>query len=149
MAPRQTHTTESPFNQAASVPKDTYKTVLDAWEGYHSIPLAKKDQHYTTFITPLGRYRYKTAPQGFLAARDGYTARYDKVAERIKRRKQCVDDSLLHDTSIEEQFFRTCQFLSLCISNGIIFNLKKFHFAEKEVEYLGFEITEDSVRPSK
>ena len=52
-APRQTHATESPFNQAASVPKDTYKTVLDAWEGYHSIPLAKKDQHYTTFITTL------------------------------------------------------------------------------------------------
>ena len=38
---RQTHPTESPFHQAVPVPKNTYKTVLDCWEGYHSVPLAK------------------------------------------------------------------------------------------------------------
>ena len=69
-APRQTHATDSPFHQVVSVPKDTYKTVLDAWEGYHSIPLAEEDKDYTTFITPFGRYRYLTAPQGFLSAGD-------------------------------------------------------------------------------
>ena len=55
---RQTHATESPFNQAVSVPKNTFKTVLDAWEGYHSVPLAEEDRHFTCFITPFGRYKY-------------------------------------------------------------------------------------------
>ena len=131
------------------VPKDTYKTVLDAWEGYHSIPLAEEDKNYTTFITPWGRYRYCTSPQGFLSAGDGYTARYEKITEGITQRKQCVDDSLLYDKTIREQLFRTCSFLTLCSSNGIIFNKEKFQFSQKEVEYLGFEITADSVRPSE
>ena len=40
---RQTHATIAPFQQATSIPKDTYKSVLDAWEGYHSIPLDQDD----------------------------------------------------------------------------------------------------------
>ena len=62
---RQTHPTESPFHQAVSVPKNTYKTVLDCWEGYHSVPLVKEDRPYTRFITPFGSYQYITSPQGF------------------------------------------------------------------------------------
>ena len=34
---RQTHHTMSPFHQATSVPKSTKKTVLDTWNGYHSV----------------------------------------------------------------------------------------------------------------
>ena len=33
---RETHHTMSPFHQASIVPANTYKTVLDAWNGYHS-----------------------------------------------------------------------------------------------------------------
>ena len=40
-----------PFKQARSVPHNTWKTVTDAWNGYHSVPLAKEDRHLTTFIT--------------------------------------------------------------------------------------------------
>ena len=43
---------------------------------------------------------------------------------------------------------RTCAYLTLCSSNGIIFNKKNFIFGKEQVEFLGFEITKDSVRPS-
>ena len=145
---RQTHATESPFSQAVSVPKNTYKSVLDAWEGYHSVPLSEQDRHYTCFITPFGRYRYRTSPQGFLASGDGYTSRYDKIVAGFENFTKCVDDSLLWGSSVEEAFHRNCAYLTLCSSNGIIFNKKKFVFSKKEVEFLGFEITEDSVRPA-
>ena len=32
---------------------------LDAFQGYHQIPLAPEDQEKTTFITPTGNYHYK------------------------------------------------------------------------------------------
>ena len=35
VAVRQTHATMSPYHQAVSVPRGTFKTVLDAFEGYH------------------------------------------------------------------------------------------------------------------
>ena len=64
---RQTHHTMSPFHQATSVPKNTKKSVLDAWNGYHSVYLDPACRDLTTFITPWGRYRYKTTPQGYMA----------------------------------------------------------------------------------
>jgi transposase InsO family protein len=148
VAVRQTHATESPFHQAVGIPKGTYKTVLDAFEGYHSVPLHPSDTHYTEFISPWGRYRYLTSPQGFLAAGDGYTARYDEIVKDVTNYKKCIDDTCLWDESLEGVFYRTCRYLTLCSRAGIIFNRKKFQFGSETVDFLGFTITRDSVKPS-
>jgi hypothetical protein len=50
---RETFAMESPFHLARRVPKDSWKTVTDAWNGYHSVPLRQSDRHLTTFITSL------------------------------------------------------------------------------------------------
>ena len=63
-ATRETHHTQRPFHQARSVPHGTKKMVCDAWNGYHAVPLHPDDRHLTTFITPWGRYRYRSASQG-------------------------------------------------------------------------------------
>ena len=51
---RETHHAQSTFLQARSVPHWTKKTVFDAWNGYHSVPIRKEDRHLTTLITPWG-----------------------------------------------------------------------------------------------
>lgn len=51
-----TFATESPFHLACRIPKDTRKTVTDAWNGYHSVPLRESNRHLTTFATPFGRW---------------------------------------------------------------------------------------------
>ena len=55
---RETHHTLSPFHQATLIPKGAKKNVFDAWNGFHSVPIRECDLHFTTFITPWGRYRY-------------------------------------------------------------------------------------------
>ena len=35
---------------------------LDAFQGYHQIPLALDDQEKTVFVTPTGNYHYKVIP---------------------------------------------------------------------------------------
>ena len=89
-ATRETHHTQSPFLQARSIPAGKKKTVFDAWNGYHSVPIHKEDQHVTAFIIPLGRYRYKTAPKGYIASGDGYTRRYDEIVADIPNKAKCV-----------------------------------------------------------
>ena len=37
---------------------------LDAFQGYHQIPLALSDQEKTTFVIPTGNYHYKVMPFG-------------------------------------------------------------------------------------
>ena len=95
-AVRQTHPTDTPFHLAAAIPRNSVKSILDCWNGYHSVPLAPEDRHLTTFITPFGRYRYKVAPQGFLAAGDAYTARLTLLTAEIVNKKQLVDDTCVH-----------------------------------------------------
>ena len=37
---------------------------LDAFQGYHQIPLALNDQEKTAFVTPIGNYHYKVMSFG-------------------------------------------------------------------------------------
>ena len=144
---RETHYTLTPFEIVSTLPTNTYKTVCDAWNGYHSMPLAEESRDATTFITKWGRYRYKRAPQGFHASGDAYTHRFDNITQGFKRVKRCVDDSILWDDSIEESFWHTYEYLKTCSDNGIVFNPEKFHFAKKSCEFAGFQITPDGYKP--
>ena len=51
-AVRQKYTGESPFEIVAEVPTNTYRTTLDAWNGYHSVPIKRK-----TVISRLSSHR--------------------------------------------------------------------------------------------
>ena len=146
-ATRETHHTQSPFLQARSVPHGMKKTIFDAWNGYHSVPICEEDRHLMTFITPWGRYRYKTAPQGHIASGDGYTRRYDEIVAHIKNKTKCIDDTLLWAPTIEDSFHNAVEWLDICGRNGITLNPDKFVFAQDDVNFAGFEITNNSVRP--
>ena len=45
---------------------------LDAFQGYHQIPLALDDQEKTTFVTPIENYHYKVMPFGLKNAGSTY-----------------------------------------------------------------------------
>ena len=145
---RETHHCEPPFKLALQVPAGTFKTVIDAKDGYHSIELDEESRPLTTFITPWGRYRYRRLPQGYVAAGDAYTRRYDEIIKNVERKVKCIDDALLYDYGIEESYIHTWQFLSICASDGITVNLPKFQFCQKTVDFAGLVITPTGVRPS-
>ena len=48
---RETHSSKAPFHLARSVPASHFKTVTDAWNGFHSVPIREEDRHLTTFCT--------------------------------------------------------------------------------------------------
>ena len=146
-ATREAHHTQSPFHQARMVPHNKKKTVFDCWNGYHSVPLHPDDRHLTTFITPWGRFRYNTAPQGYIASGDGYSRRFDEIVSHILNKTKCVDDSLLWADNHTESFFNAIEWLDICGRHGITLNPEKFTFSQDIVTFAGFEITNDSVRP--
>ena len=148
-ATRETHHTQSPFHQARTVPHAKKKTVFDCWNGYHSIPLHEEDRHFTTFITPWGRYRYRVAPQGYIASGDGYSRRFDEIVSHVPNKTKCIDDTLLWSDTLEESFFQAVEWLDICGRHGIILNPDKFVFGEDAVTFAGFEITNDNVRPCR
>ena len=148
-ATRETHHTQSPFHQARAVPSNKKKSVFDCWNGYHSIPLYEGDRHLTTFITPWGRMRYRVAPQGYIASGDAYSRRLDEIVSDFPNKTKCIDDALLWEDTIEESFYQAVDWLDLLGRNGVIANPAKFIFGADEVEFAGFDITMDSVKPCR
>ena len=144
---RETHGAESPYHLARRIPRGTWKTVSDAWNGYHSVPLRPSDRHLTTFITPFGRWRYTRAPQGYLSSGDGYNRRFQAIIEDFPRKERCVDDTIHYDDDLETHYWRTIDFLMKVGQSGIVLNPDKFQFASKEVDFAGFRICNDTVEP--
>ena len=52
---------------------------LDAFQGYHQIPLAVDDQEKTAFVTHIGNYHYKVMPFGLKNA----GATYRRIMTRM------------------------------------------------------------------
>ena len=86
---RETHHVKPPFQQAREVPPNVWKSVTDAWNGYHSVPLRPEDRYLTTFNTPWRRYRSAVGTQGHVASGDGYARRYDEIIADVVRKTKC------------------------------------------------------------
>ena len=138
---------DTPFKLARRIPKGTFKTVTDAWNGYHGVPLRESDKHLTTFITPFGRFRYTRAPQGFVSSGDGYNRRFAAILSDFERKERCVDDTIFFDSELECHWWRTIDFLSKVGNAGIILNPKKFQFCQKSVDFAGFRISDERIEP--
>ena len=54
---------------------------LDAFQGYHQIPLALEDKEKTAFMTPTGNYHYKVMSLGLKNARSTYQRMMTRMFE--------------------------------------------------------------------
>ena len=50
----------------------------------------------------------------------------DDITAEVVRMEPCVDDSLIHDASMEEHWWRAIDYLELAGNNGIVINPEKF-----------------------
>ena len=58
-------------------------------------------------------------PQGYLAFRNAYTWRYNKVIKDIPHRLKIVDDILVFNYNIEDAYNHTFQYLLCCTEEEI------------------------------
>ena len=87
-------------------------------------------------MTEWGRYRYKTVPQGLISAGDAYTQRKAEIMAGVSDQETCVDDTILFSDTIEQNFYKVCEFLTTGSNGGCTFNPHKFQFGEDEVNFL-------------
>ena len=146
---REPNYSDSPFHTARRIPQNTWKCVLDAVDGYHSVELDPESSKLTTFITPWGRYRYLRFPQGHCSAGDAFNGRVQEILSGIPRMVRIVDDMCLYDDTIEGAFWHTWDLLETCAQNGIVINESKLQFCSREIEFAGLTVTADGVQPSK
>ena len=77
---------------------------LDAFQGYHQIPLALDDQEKTNFVTPTGNYHYKVMPFGLKNAGSTYQRMMTKMFEPQLGRsiEVYIDDMVVKSKVVSE-----------------------------------------------
>ena len=77
---------------------------LDAFQGYHQIPLAMDDQEKTAFVTPVGNYHYKVMPFGLKNARSTYQRMMTKMfkSQLGKNVEVYIDDMVVKSKLVSE-----------------------------------------------
>ena len=143
----ETFSNASPFYLSKRVPGESWKTVTDARNGYHSVPLRDSDRHLTTFITPFGIWRYTRAPQGFLSSGDGYNRRFDEIIANFQRKERCIDDTIHWDVELLNHRWRIIDYLILVGRAGIVLNPDTLQFAQRTVDFAGFRISNATIEP--
>ena len=77
---------------------------LDAFQGYHQIPLTLNDQEKTTFVTPIGNYYYKVMPFGLKNVGSTYQMMMTRMFEPQlgKNIEIYVDDMVVKSKVVSE-----------------------------------------------
>ena len=78
---------------------------LDAFQGYHQIPLALDDQEKTAFITHIGNYHYKVMPFGLKNAGSTYQRMMTRMFESQLRKniEIYIDDMVVKSKVVSER----------------------------------------------
>ena len=74
---------------------------------------------------------------------------YDDIIKDVNNKVKIVDDTLLHSNDIEQSFWDTWDYLTLCAENGVTINEDKIQFCLDEVEFAGLTINNDGITPAK
>ena len=78
---------------------------LDAFQGYHQIPLALDDQEKTAFVTPIRNHHYKVMPFGLKNTRSTYQRMMTRMFESLlgKNIEIYIDDMVVKSKMVLER----------------------------------------------
>lgn len=124
-------------------------TSLDLASGYHQIPVAKDSRHITGFVTPDGHYEYTRMPFGLVNAPAVFQSMINKAlgSKRFDLAIPYLDDLLCTGSTSDEMFHKLKSIFDLLKNANLTLNIKKCFFFQSEIDYLGFEISEEGLKP--
>lgn len=129
--------------------KAKYFISIDMKNGFHQIPVSENSIKYTAFVTPDGHYEYIKMPFGICNGPSVFQRAISKAVKDLKFVRVYIDDLLLPCETIEQGL----EYLDLCLAAlvkaGFTINLKKCRFFVTSIEYLGWIISAEGVRPSE
>ena len=126
----------------------SYATALDLKMGYYTLRLDPDAQKVCTLITPWGKYKYLRLPMGVMCAPDIFQNRTSDLMAHLQFVKVYIDDLLvITKESFEDHLAKLKQTLSTLQKAGLKCNLQKSFFCQEQVEYLGYLLTRDGIKP--
>ncbi|KAL8441914.1 hypothetical protein Emed_007451 [Eimeria media] len=127
-----------------------YFTTMDMESGFHQVRVAPDDQHKTGFRCYLGHFEFKVMPFGLKGAPGTFQAIMSHILwEHIGVRCAVyLDDVLIYSPTLEQHVKDVSMVLQDLRQHQMYPKITKCRFAQQEVDYLGYTVGADGVRPS-
>lgn len=128
-----------------------YFTSIDLASGYHQIPMDEKSIPLTAFITPEGLYEYIRVPFGLSNAPAIFQQFMNTILQPFKQYDVVpyLDDILIPSKNISSGLKLLDDILNVMIEYGLTINMHKSLFLVQNINYLGYEISENLISPSQ
>ena len=116
---------------------------LDAFQGYHQIPLALDDQEKTSFVTPIGNYHYKVMSFGLKNAGSMYQRMMTKMfeAQMGKNIEVYIDDMVVKSKIVSEHVGDLTNIFKILRGHQLQFNASKCSFGVGSGKFLDYMVT--------
>lgn len=127
-------------------------SLLDLKSGFHQVKMGQNSIKYTSFVTPDGQWEYTRMPFGLKNAPSVFQRYINRIFRDFIDRgliKIYLDDLLIGTKTMEEHLQVLAQILQRLSEYGLELQLKKCKFACDEIEYLGFIVCKDGIRPGR
>jgi hypothetical protein len=126
----------------------TFAMALDLNMGYYSIRLDLDASRICTVIFPWGKYFYERLPMGIAGSPDIFQSKMLELMEDLEYVQAYLDDLLcISRSSIEDHLEKLEEVLRHLRNAGLNVNAEKLIFCALEIEYLGYILTRDGIKP--
>lgn len=124
---------------------------LDLSSGYYQVPISAESKHLTSFVTPDGQYEFNRMPFGLANAPAVFQRMMNTIlgSARYNKATAYIDDILIFGKNQSECLDRLEEVLHLIENANLTLNLAKCDFLKDRIDYLGYEISADGVRPGE
>ena len=125
-----------------------WMSFLDAFQGYHQIPLALSDQEKTTFVTPTGNYHYKVMPFGLKNVGSTYHMMMTRMFEPQlgKNIEVYIDDMVVKSKVVFEHVGDLGDILKILRKHKLRLNASKCSFSMGSGKFLGYMVTHHGIK---
>ena len=115
---------------------------LDAFQGYHQIPLALDDQEMTTFVTPIGNYHYRVMPFGLKNAGATYQRMMIRMFEpQLGKNIEIYIDDMVVKSKAESKHVKDLEnIFAILRKHKLQLNASKCSFGVGSGKFLGYMV---------
>jgi transposase InsO family protein len=120
---------------------------LDLNSSYQQLELAEESRNLTAFMTHDGLYRYKRVCYGLSSAPAAFQKVLATIIGGIKGSVNYIDDLVIHGSDRKQHDERLMAVLGQLLCHNVTLNLEKCQWAQDEIQFLGYEVSAQGLKP--
>ena len=124
--------------------QSTFITTFDLTKGYYQVPMEQASKDETAFVTPFGKYQFRTMPFGLISAPSTVQRLMDEVLRELYPFAIAI---LIHSAMWEDRLGHLSRVLQWIRQAGLRIKARKYNFSVKECKYPGHIVRKGRIRP--